>query len=253
MNSGKYFISGLTGILCLFSASAAELFHSSFESPSAGSLYSVLGAGQTVDGWTVEAGTIEIVGTYWVAAEGNQSIDLSGIFDQAGTIYRDVPTTPGASYVLKFAFAGNAEDAAIKEAKVFWDDSEVADLTVDTTGRSFSNMGWTYYQYTLKATKDVTRIRFQSLTFNALGPVIDDVSLSDVTPPVKLTANMFAGVWLEGAPGTRQQLQFTTDPAQLTGWKGLITVTMPPEGKLFFLDPEPATTVHRFYRTVAAQ
>jgi choice-of-anchor C domain-containing protein len=253
MKTGKYFAPGLAGILYLLSASAAELFHSGFESPSAGSLYTVLRAGDSVDGWTVEAGTIEIVGTYWVAAEGNQSIDLSGIFEQAGTIYRDVATLPGSSYVLRFAFAGNAADEAVKEAKVFWDDAQIADLTVDTTGRSFSNMGWTYYEYTLKATNNVTRIRFQSLTFNSLGPVIDDVSLSDVTPPVTLQANMFAGLWLSGTAGTRHQLQFTTDPAQLTGWKNLITVTMPPEGKLFFLDPEPATVVHRFYRTIAAE
>jgi choice-of-anchor C domain-containing protein len=254
MNKGICFIF-LTGALWSAELRGAELFHSGFESPSAGDRYTVLSQSDSVDGWTVEAGTIEIVGTYWLAAEGNQSIDLSGIFDLAGTIYRDVPTVPGNSYVLKFAFAGNPADAAIKEAKVFWDGGEVADLTADTHGRTFTDMGWNYYQYTLKATNEVTRIKFQSLTLNALGPVIDDVSLSDVVeppPPVTLTANMFAGVWLEGPAGTRQQLQYTTDAGQQSGWTTLITVKLPPEGKLFFLDPEPATTEKRFYRTIAA-
>jgi hypothetical protein len=251
MNKGTCFII-FAGALWGAELRGAELFHSTFESPSAGDRYTVLSQSDSVDGWTVEAGTIEIVGTYWLAAEGHQSIDLSGIFDLAGTIYRDVPTVPGNSYVLKFAFTGNPEDASIKEAKVFWDGGEIADLTADTHGRSFTDMGWKYYQYTLKAAKDITRIKFKSLTFNALGPVIDDVSLSDAVPPVTLTANMFSGVWLEGPAGTTQQLQYTTGAGQQTGWTTLITVKLPPEGKLFFLDPEPATTEKRFYRTIAA-
>src|SRR2546423_3994434 len=115
MNKGNGILSLSAALFLTHGASGAELFHSGFESPSAGDRYPVLSAGDSVDGWTVEAGTIEIVGTYWVAAEGNQSIDLSGIFDQAGTIYRDVATVPGTSYLLRFAFAGNPADEAVKE------------------------------------------------------------------------------------------------------------------------------------------
>ena len=240
--------------LCILSVGAAEIFRSGFEEPSAGSLYTVILSGSGVDGWTVENGSIEVVGTYWVAAVGNQSVDLSGIHDWAGTISRDVITTPGNWYKLKFAFAGNPADAAIKQAQVFWGGAKVADLSVDTTGRSFTDMGWKYYEYTLQATGEVTQIKFQSLTLNALGPVIDDVSLEDAAAPnpsVTLTANMFAGVWLEGPAGTTQQLQVTTDSALQAGWRTLITVKLPAEGKLFFLDPEPATAERKYYRTIA--
>src|SRR5687768_2173401 len=113
MKRGRIIVSALAGLLGVVDASAAELFRSSFESPPVGPSYSAIFAGNGIDGWTVETGTIEVVGTYWAAAEGNQSIDLSGIFEAAGTIYRDVATTPGNWYKLKFAFAGNPLDGAV--------------------------------------------------------------------------------------------------------------------------------------------
>jgi len=229
---------------------AAVIMQSSFEQPDIGGSYAAYLAGSEVDGWVVESGSIEVVGTYWQAAAGKQSVDLSGIWDWAGTIYRDVPTVPGRQYKLRFALAGNPEDGAVKEMKAFWDGAEVADLTYDTKDRSFTSMGWEYHEYVLTASTNVTRIKFQSLTLNFLGPVIDDVSVSEVTGETNLQIKTYAGLWLTGTPGARQEIQYSTGTAER--WRTLITVTIPEEGKLFFLDPEPVKSIQRIYRAVEA-
>src|SRR5690349_751705 len=115
---------------------AAVIQNGSFEERAIGSSYVPFFSGDNLGGgWIVESGTVEIVRDYWPAAEGHQSIDLSGIWDWVGTIYQDVATVPGRSYKIKFAFAGNPEDPGTdKRMKVFWDQGEVADLTFNTAG-----------------------------------------------------------------------------------------------------------------------
>jgi hypothetical protein len=85
---------------------------------------------------------------------------------------------------------------------------------------------------------------------NFLGPVIDDVSVSEVTGETNLQIKTYAGLWLTGTPGGRQEIQYSTGMAQ--EWRMLITVTIPEEGKLFFLDPEPVKSIQRIYRAVEA-
>jgi choice-of-anchor C domain-containing protein len=242
----------LLGTLLVRSLEAGVVMHSGFEQPDAGGGYAAYLAGAEVDGWVVEAGSVEIVGTYWQAAEGNQSMDLSGIWDWAGTIYRDVATVPGKQYKLRFALAGNPEDGdATKRMKAFWNGTEVTDLSVNTKDRSFTSMGWEYHEYVLTADSTTTRLKFQSLTLNFLGPVIDDVSLTEVTGEANLQIKTYAGIWLTGTPGSQQEIQFSANGAQ--SWRTLITVTIPEEGKLFFLDPEPVRSTQRMYRAVQVE
>src|SRR5688572_13255876 len=174
------------GVLALLLGSVltanAAVSNGGFESPVIGPTYRPFLAGENIGGWVVESGSVEIVGPYWQSAEGSQSLDLSGIWEWAGTLYQDIATIPGQTYKIRFAFAGNPEDQAVKNAKVFWDDTDLATLTVDTAGRSLENMGWTYYTYEVTAASTVSRLKFQSLTLNFLGPVIDDVSVTPNAP-----------------------------------------------------------------------
>src|SRR3954469_18587085 len=172
----------VAGLSLGFSAKAAAINNGSFEALPIGVPYQVFGAGQDLGGgWIVESGTVEIVRDYWPAAEGHQSIDLSGIFEEIGTIYQDIATAPGRTYKLRFAFAGNPEDPGNdKRMKVFWNEGEVADLTFNTAGRSLQDMGWGYHSYTVTATGSTSRLRFKSLTVSFLGPVIDDVSIAEL-------------------------------------------------------------------------
>src|SRR4051812_25351871 len=101
----------LAGLCVRFSGAAATISNGSFEELAIDQPYRVFYAGASLGGgWFVSDGTVEIVRDYWPAAEGHQSIDLSGIFEEVGTIYQDVATVPGRTYKIKFAFAGNPED-----------------------------------------------------------------------------------------------------------------------------------------------
>lgn len=222
-----------------------------FEELVIGSPYQAFFAGQDIGGgWMVESGTVEIVRDYWQAAEGHQSIDLTGIFDEAGTIYQDIPTTAGQRYALRFAFAGNPEDVggADKRIKAFWNDGEIADLTVNTAGRSFTDMGWRYYTYDVTATGTVSRVKFQSLTFNSLGPVIDDVSLRPFYP-ASLDVELVARINVTGAPGDRYRVEFA-DRSDRENWQLLEIVTIPPSGKTFALDADGVRGNRRLYRAI---
>jgi choice-of-anchor C domain-containing protein len=226
------------------------LRNGSFEELVINSSYTPFFAGADIGGgWIVENGTVEIVRDYWPAAEGHQSVDLSGISDQAGTLYHDIATIPGQQYVVKFAFAGNPEDAdgADKQMKVFWNDGELADLTVNTAGRSLTNMGWQYYTYTVTATGATSRLKFQSLTFNFLGPVIDDVSVRPFSA-ASLDVELVARVTVTGMPGDSYRVEYM-DRSEHT-WQLLETVTIPASGKTFALDADGVRGQRRVYRAV---
>jgi len=163
------------------------IVNGSFENPPGIEFWEVFDAGIPVPGWNIQSGTVEIVGTYWQAADGLQALDLNGIFEEIGTIYQNVETVPGERYKIRFAYAGNAEcGPAIKTTRVTWNDQELGIVSFDSTGYSPTNMGWTYYEYEVTASSTAGRLMFQSLTSSFCGPAIDDVSveLSNDEPPV---------------------------------------------------------------------
>jgi choice-of-anchor C domain-containing protein len=173
------------GWLLLASSARANLItNGGFELPPGVYPYMVFSGGLRLPGWTIESGTVEIVGTYWQAAEGSQSLDLNGIFEEIGTIYQDIATVPGERYKIRFAYAGNPEcGPVVKTTKVFWNDEELATVSFDTTGHSFTNMRWTYYEYEVTTSKAASRLRFQSTTSSFCGPTLDDISVAPVNEP----------------------------------------------------------------------
>src|SRR2546427_1552566 len=51
----------------------------SFEQPNLnGAGFNEYGAGQSFQAWTVASGSIDLIGSYWVSAQGAQSVDLNG-------------------------------------------------------------------------------------------------------------------------------------------------------------------------------
>ena len=91
-----------------------------FTQGSANGAYTTYYSPQTMGGWTVSAGNVDLIGNYWQApAAGQQSVDLTG-FTQ-GTIGQVVHLTPGKNtYHLSFQIAGNPYPSSpnIKELQV---------------------------------------------------------------------------------------------------------------------------------------
>ena len=100
------------------------------------------GDSTTITGWTVQSGSVDYVGTRWMAADGNRSLDLSG--QSAGSILQNAVNgfTVGMQYRLSFYMAANTEGgSAIKSLQA--DIGSVSQsFSFDGTGHSASDMGW---------------------------------------------------------------------------------------------------------------
>lgn len=128
--------------------------------------------------WTVTAGSVDWIGTYWQAPPpGGQSVDLDG--NSPGAISQDIITHPGQTYWLSFWLAGNPDggDATKKLEVTVGGASHI--FAFDTFGKSKADMGWTPLGISFTATGGSTTIAFASGDGNGspYGPVIGDVEV----------------------------------------------------------------------------
>jgi choice-of-anchor C domain-containing protein len=172
-------------------ALAAPFTNGSFESASVnpGSGWLTLASGSTqIDGWEVFGGTIDYIGTYWQAADGNRSVDLNGNGGPSG-IRQTFDTTAGTTYLINFALAGNPDGApATKTVEVqsgaF---SQLFTFTIPA-GTTHANMNWQYHSLLFTAASGLSTVSFLSLTDSAFfGPALDNVSVAAVPEPATLS------------------------------------------------------------------
>jgi choice-of-anchor C domain-containing protein len=159
-------------------APAAGRFHDgSFEYPRApAGLFTPYFPGEDIGPWSVTLGAVDLIGAgTWQAAEGDQSVDLNG----TSAVSQTFTTTPGTSYTVTYALAGNPTDAdpAVKTGKVLVDGQNLQDFSFDVTGRTYAAMGYVKRRFTFVAGTSTTTLTFVSTTgpTAANGPVIDDV------------------------------------------------------------------------------
>lgn len=168
-------------------------FETATVSPNPGN-FITLNAGSTViTGWTVSLGSIDYMGTLWQASNGSRSLDLEGLFG-SGAIQQTFNTTIGATYRVTFDLAGNpAGGSAIKQMRVRTGGSS-ADFSFDTTGKSFSNMGWVSKSWDFTANSTTTTLEFVGLTNSIAGPALDNVSVIAVPEPSSMLGLLSLGV-----------------------------------------------------------
>jgi choice-of-anchor C domain-containing protein len=164
------------------SAAFTGLVNGSFETgPYAdnGSGFQQLDAPNTsIDGWSVGAGSVDWIGTYWPAPDGAMSIDMSGA--DAGTLSQTFETTIGNTYTVSFLLSGNpAGLPSLKTLEVNATGGTVGLYTHDTTGTDLTTMVWAPQTYTFLATSATTTLSFVSTTAGAFGPAIDGVDVSE--------------------------------------------------------------------------
>jgi len=141
-----------------------------------------LGYPESVLGWKLSAGlAIEIqAGIVGAAKDGEQLVELDSL--GVSGIYQDIPTKPGKTYKLTFAFSPRPSVVENK-LNVSWGETKVVQL--DKSGEGISYTDWEVYTYNLKATGHITRLSFDDLdeTSDDLGSFIDAVSLVESVTP----------------------------------------------------------------------
>ena len=128
---------------------------------------------------------VDVVGS-WQSADGTNSIDLNGF--GPGFVSQDIATTPGTSYTVMFALAGNPGDPLHGDPQDLKRMSVSAALALgvyefNTTGKSLTNMGWVEKSFTFTATDATTTLTFRSLhagdpnnwRSRAEGPALDNI------------------------------------------------------------------------------
>ena len=141
-----------------------------------------LNAGDTsLDGWTVDAGSVDWVGTYWPAQDGSMSIDMSGL--EPGTLSQTLATTIGDTYTVSFYLSGNpAGPPAVKTLDVSATGGTVSSYTFDASANTLSSMIWTQETYSFLATGTSTTLSFISTTPGPFGPALDNVAVTETIP-----------------------------------------------------------------------
>lgn len=161
-----------------------------------------------LNGWTISAGDIDVIGNFWVSQSGNQSLDLDG--GQPGTISQTLTTIVNQAYVLRFWMAGNTNAGATIKSMDVTVDATLTSYTFDTTGATQANMGWVEHIYVFTASSTSTLLQFASTSAgtSAGGAALDSITVEEVPEPaafVLFGAGLGAlGLWRQTSKKRKQ-------------------------------------------------
>jgi len=191
-----------------FGASAAlaapQITNGDFEASNASGAFDEIPNGTGgVQGWQVGHNGVDLIGTLWEPAAGDQSLDLS--MRTAGSISQTVSGfTVGSIYTLSFALAGNPQGGeSLKEVRVDLDGGDPAGaassvFSFSTTSSSTTDMGWVTQAFSFEAAATDVTLTFKSLNESPYGPALDNVRLASgrgrlADVPVPATFGLLAG------------------------------------------------------------
>lgn len=160
-------------------AFAATFANGSFESGNAPGAFLVVNNGATdIDSWNVTSGSVDYIGTYWTAADGTRSIDLSG--NEAGTISQTFDTVIGATYTVSFDLSGNPAgglDEKTLNVSATGGATSPYSYNIATETNSLSDMKWKPMEYEFVATSNSSVLTFASTTAGFFGPAVDNIEI----------------------------------------------------------------------------
>lgn len=166
------------------SAQAVTIVNPSFESGAIGGSFQTKGAGDDLPGWVI-GGSIDHIGNYWAAQDGNKSIDLNG--GGAGSISQTLSgLVAGTTYLVSFWVSGNPDNSQTPNPKTAVLTLGSAGNTVSytlTAANSTANMLWEERSYSFVATGTTALLELASNQANSYGLAVDNFSISAVPEP----------------------------------------------------------------------
>lgn len=180
----------------LGSAHAATILNGNFETGTAPGGFTTIGTGNSgITGWTVEAGSVDYIGTYWGASDGNRSIDLNG--NSRGTISTTIDgLIQNQVYNLFFAMSGNpAGTPTAKQLDVVLVGATLLgsgnfQYNTQQNNTTLTNMNWVEKTVQFVANATSATLRFISANGgpqSAFGPALDNVRVTAAVVPLPAT------------------------------------------------------------------
>lgn len=179
------------------SAQSATISNGSFEFGDAPNSFTPLNSGSgAITGWTIGGHSVDYIGSYWAAAEGNRSVDLNG--NGQGILSTSIiELVVGRTYNLLFAMSGNPDngptlkqlDVELVGATLSGSGSFSYDTATNGTARP-ANMNWVEMTVQFVANATEATLRFVSRTgdeTNKFGPALDNVRVTAAVVPLPAT------------------------------------------------------------------
>ncbi|HUQ94464.1 MAG TPA: choice-of-anchor C family protein [Bryobacteraceae bacterium] len=151
-----------------------------FEQPAINTSYVNLPAGSAaITGWTVAAGSVDHIGTFYTCAEGRQCLDLAG--EVPGAVSQTFGTVAGTRYFIVFDMAGNPSGTAPKGIEVSASGTKES-FSFDMRDRTITAMGWVTRTFVFTAASAVTTLQFTDTSNSgAYGAALDNVRVYGMT------------------------------------------------------------------------
>ncbi len=196
---------------------AAAFTNGSFEiaSPNApfGSFNTLFAGDTSMTGWTVTAGTVDLVNTNYfspdfIASDGQNSVDMTGASE--GTIAQTFDTIAGQGYSVTFDLNINSYGGNLVKDLLVSAGATSSLFSYDGTNHPPGQGGpWQSHTLSFTAAGASTTLSFQSLNTGGCcyGVVLDNVNVSGVTavPEPETYAMMLAGLGLLGFAARRRK------------------------------------------------
>ena len=188
------------------SFAATLITNGSFELGNTSGAFSTVAAGGTdITGWTVDAGSVDYISSYWAASDGARSIDIAG--SAIGALSQSFATTVGQSYSVSFDLSSNPDLSGPRDLLVSIDGGAPSVFThPGATGKDAAGMNWTAQSFTFLAGGPSTTITFTTngTAQGVFGAALDNVAAIAVPEPAAW-ALMLAGFGLVGGAMRRRQ------------------------------------------------
>lgn len=138
------------------------------------------GTAASLGGWTVEAGDVELFGTYFgESPQGGRSVDMNG--SVPGTLLQALAVEEGRQYQVSFAINGNYAAGDSNRSLMVSADGQSVEFNHEKEANWAKEAPvWEYRSFTFIASGTSADLRFQSLNSDADGAVVADVQVIEI-------------------------------------------------------------------------